>query len=96
MYKLAILFGEPDVDKMSGCLTSEQITEWQAYYNISPWDGDRTEYMIASFMQLYASAHRKSGTAKPELDDFLLFLRKTGEQKEAEAFDNFFNSHRGE
>jgi hypothetical protein len=77
-------------------MTSEQITEWEAYYRISPWDGDRTEYMIASFMQLYASAHRKPGSARPELDSFLMFLRKTDEEKEEEAFNKFFEAHREE
>ena len=81
---------------MTAYLTSEQITEWQAYYRISPWDGDRTEYLIASFMQLYACAHRKPGTAKPDIDNFLMFLRKTDEQKEEEAFDKFFEAHREE
>lgn len=79
---------------MSACLTSEQITEWQAYYRISPWDSDRTEYLIAHFMQLYSSAHRKQGAEMPKLEDFLYFLRKTDEQKNEEAFDEFFNSHR--
>ena len=81
---------------MSAYLTSEQITEWQAYYRISPWDGDRTEYLIASFMQLYAACHKKKGAAKPKLDDFLIFLRKTEEQKEQEEFDAFFDAHREE
>ena len=82
------------MDRLASRMTSEQITEWRAYYEISPWDMDRTEYLFASFMQLYASAHSRKG-ARPKLDDFLLFLRKTDEQREQEAFDRFFDAHRG-
>ena len=47
-------------------------------------------------MRLYASAHRRKGAAVPDLNDFLVFLRKTDEEKENEAFDRFFNAHREE
>lgn len=94
MYKLAVIFGEPNVDRLAAAMTSEQITEWQAYYNISPWDMDRIEYHFAAFMRLYASAHRRKGTAQPKFEDFLMFLAKSDEEKEAEDFDRFFNAHR--
>lgn len=75
-------------------MTSEQITEWRAFYKISPWDYDRIEYLFAGFEQLYASAHRRKGSAAPGIEKFLMYLKPSEEQQEQKDFDDVFSSLR--
>ena len=70
------------------------MTEWQAYYRISPWDADRIEYLLAEFMVLYANCHRSKRGRKYKLNDFLMFMKKSQAEQEDEEFDRIFNETR--
>jgi len=63
------------VDYMASMMTSQQITEWEAFYKMEPFGVDRVEYLLSMFMFMYASANRGKGK-KPRQKDFLPFLYK--------------------
>lgn len=62
LYRLALAFGEPDVDAFAERLTAEQLAGWTEYYSMEPWgDVNRSLARIASRMQVLAGA-------KPRID----------------------------
>lgn len=35
--------GEPNVDKLMKCMSSQMFVEWMAYYSLEPWCEDRAD-----------------------------------------------------
>lgn len=63
-YRLALMMGEPNIDRLLRSLTAKQLAEWYAYYRLCPFGQDHSDYLAAQ-----AAAIQCDGQVKPE--DFL-------------------------
>lgn len=63
-YRLALMMGELNIDRLLKSLTAKQLAEWYAYYRICPFGQDHSDYLAAQ-----AAAIQCDGKLKPE--DFL-------------------------
>lgn len=67
LYHLAFQFRILDIDAIN--LNAEQLTMWQAYYNLYPWCGIREDLRSARISQLIANT---MGGVKSDLDDWII------------------------
>lgn len=50
-------------------MSSVQWSEWQAYYNVEPFGHEILFNMFASFISMYANAHKKKGSPSVRAKD---------------------------
>lgn len=55
---------------MEAQLTSRQMAEWAAYYNLVAFGEDHTHEMLARLTAVYVQAHVKPGGRAIETNDF--------------------------
>lgn len=74
--RLALELGCPNVDAMLREMTSRQLDEWIAYYQLEPFGIEAQDAEWAHWKAIYTSAHIKKGKRAPKPEKFLLFRDK--------------------
>ena len=57
-------------------MSSDQLFEWIAYYQLEPWGMASMDYMIAHFKALFVNAFLKKGKRPHKVEKFLTFGQK--------------------
>lgn len=58
MFRLCLALGYPHPDYLLRMLTSRQITEWLAYYDLEPWGETRADLRAGIVASTLANCHR--------------------------------------
>jgi hypothetical protein len=75
-----------DVDALLQAMSSKQIVEWMAYYDLEPFGEERADFRAAMLASLYANSQRDPKKQKPfEMSDFMLFRDREAEEDESDA-----------
>lgn len=64
-------------------MSSNQLTEWIAYYGLEPWGMASLDALIAHFKAIFVNSQLKKGKRPFKLEKFLVF----GQQKKTPAPD---------
>lgn len=75
--------GRPDVDGLLGELSSSQLAEWLAFYQLEPWGEERADLRAGIVASTIANANRSQKQKKPYTpEDFM--PRFDGEEEDPE------------
>ena len=77
-YRLAVMLGTT-VEEAQDRIDAQQFAEWQAYYGLEPFGGERFDIAIAQLCAIVSSALGGHG----RIDDFLLFTGSRARQTSA-------------
>lgn len=69
-FRLCLALGVIHPDYLEAQLTSRQMAEWAAYYNLVAFGADVTHEMLARMTAYYVQAHSKPGAKSVETNDF--------------------------
>ena len=85
-YRLALRLGWANVDQMLRNMSSQQLSEWMAFYELEPFGEDREEARIGQVVQVLANANRDSKKRKTPYSLEDVVLKPCGDmfQKKAE------------
>lgn len=70
-FRLCLELGEVHPDYLLPRLTSRQLSEWMAYFDLRPFGQDYTDQQIAQVACILANANRKPYSEPHKLEDFL-------------------------
>jgi len=59
------------VAELLGCISSRELTEWQAYFSVEPFGEDRADLRSAIIACVMANAWRGKNSRKFKLKDFM-------------------------
>lgn len=72
LFRLAALFG-CTVRELKKRVSSKELIEWMAFYNLDPWGGYRLDINSAQICTTMANIHRASDSKGFDLPDFMLY-----------------------
>lgn len=68
-------------------MTSEQLGEWIAYYQIEPWGNRVEEYRIGTLISYLLAPHIKKGIKLPKWDQIFPDPNKVAKKQEKQSMD---------
>lgn len=72
-------------------MSSMELSEWMAYYEVEPFGEERADYRSAMIAWVLASVYSKKGH-KPKIEDFMPFLdKKRSRQQSPEEIQGVLN-----
>lgn len=74
MFELALKLGR-SVEELLLTVSARELREWEAFYNLYPFDHERDVRRSAMLLAMYANCHRAEGVQPFTVDDFTLYPR---------------------
>lgn len=74
-------------------LTSLQVAEWMAYYQLEPWGNEPEEWRHGAWMAMYANAHRGKDSDPVRYPwDFSSYIEKPDMTQTPKQQQTFFST----
>jgi hypothetical protein len=89
LFTLALALGCP-VAELSRRLTSAELTEWAAYYNLDPWGEDRADLRAGIVAATIANRMRSKGEKTRKPVDFMPKFKTYGDKDLSRKVRSFF------
>lgn len=83
------------VAELEQTLTSQELTEWMAYYRVEPFGPWRDDYRAGQVMALYANSKRGKGGKAFRASDFIPRWRRSTPEEIAESVKRWFTAFGG-
>ena len=75
LFRLALAMGMP-VRTLEKQMGSDELTEWQAFYQLEPWGDIRADFRAGIIASVLANSHRGSHAPPFSPQDFMPFVEK--------------------
>jgi hypothetical protein len=66
-------------------LSSDEISEWMAFYQLEPFGDFRADYRSALVTSTFANAHRQKDSPPFKPEDFMPFIEKVSTASDGKA-----------